>query len=158
MSMLAVVRIRGDVHVEHDKKDTFGYLRLHRVNHCVLIPDTINYKGMVNKVKDYVAWGPVSVETVEAMLSKRGHVNRNTKLSEKSIEDATKGKFKNAKDLAKAVFDGKANLNDLGINPVFRLKPPSKGYGRKGIKAPYSLGGFLGNNGEEVNSLIKRMV
>ena len=158
MSMLAVVRIRGEVHVERDKKDTFEYLRLHRVNHCVIVPDTVNYKGMITKVKDYVAWGPVSVELMEKMISKRGHVNRNTKLDSKSIEEATKGKFKNAKDLAQAVFDGKAKLNDLGLNPVFRLKPPTKGYGRKGIKAPYSLGGVLGNNGEEVNSLLKRMV
>lgn len=40
----------------------------------------------------------------------------------------------------------------------FRLNPPKKGFGRKGIKASYSVGGTLGYRGEKINELIKRMV
>lgn len=40
----------------------------------------------------------------------------------------------------------------------FRLNPPKKGFGRKGIKKPFSVGGALGNRGEKINDLIKRMV
>ena len=41
---------------------------------------------------------------------------------------------------------------------VFHLKPPLKGFERKGIKKPYSIGGALGYRGESINDLIKRMV
>ncbi len=39
-----------------------------------------------------------------------------------------------------------------------RLCPPRKGYGRKGIKMPYSLGGATGDRKEKINELITRMV
>ena len=40
----------------------------------------------------------------------------------------------------------------------FRLQPPKKGYGRKGVKQPFSVGGALGDRGEKINDLIERMV
>lgn len=40
----------------------------------------------------------------------------------------------------------------------FRLHPPRKGYGRKGIKTPFVVGGSLGNRKEKINDLIKRMI
>jgi len=44
------------------------------------------------------------------------------------------------------------------MKPYFRLNPPRKGFGRKGIKAPFTIGGALGNRKEKINDLIKRMV
>jgi len=38
------------------------------------------------------------------------------------------------------------------------LKPPRKGYGRKGIKVPFKVGGGLGYRGKKINDLIKRML
>lgn len=40
----------------------------------------------------------------------------------------------------------------------FRLSPPRKGFGRKGIKTPFTMGGALGYRGKEINDLIKRMI
>lgn len=40
----------------------------------------------------------------------------------------------------------------------FRLNSPKKGYGRKGIKVPFKLGGALGDRGNAINDLIKRML
>ena len=40
----------------------------------------------------------------------------------------------------------------------FRLNPPQKGYGRKGVKMPFSSGGALGYRGDKINDLIRRMV
>ncbi len=40
----------------------------------------------------------------------------------------------------------------------FRLQPPRKGFGRKGTKKPFSVGGALGYRGEKINELIKRMI
>lgn len=42
--------------------------------------------------------------------------------------------------------------------PFFRLSPPRKGFGRKGIKAPFKRAGALGDRGEKMNDLIKRML
>jgi large subunit ribosomal protein L30 len=40
----------------------------------------------------------------------------------------------------------------------YRLNSPLKGYGRKGVKVPFSKGGALGNRKEKINDLIKRMI
>jgi len=41
---------------------------------------------------------------------------------------------------------------------VYRLSPPRKGYGRKGIKRSYEESGALGNRLEEINELLRRMI
>ena len=40
----------------------------------------------------------------------------------------------------------------------FRLNSPRKGFGRKGIKKPFSTGGALGDRKDKINDLIKRML
>ena len=40
----------------------------------------------------------------------------------------------------------------------FSLHPPLKGFGRKGTKKSFKVGGALGYRGEKINDLIKRMV
>lgn len=40
----------------------------------------------------------------------------------------------------------------------FRLNPPRKGFGRKGIKTPFSIGGALGDRKDLINDLVKRMI
>lgn len=42
--------------------------------------------------------------------------------------------------------------------PFFRLQPPRKGFGRKGIKFPFKDSGALGYRGNAMNDLIKRML
>ncbi|MBW2970224.1 uL30 family ribosomal protein [Candidatus Woesearchaeota archaeon] len=41
---------------------------------------------------------------------------------------------------------------------IIRLNPPRKGYGRKGVKIPFKLGGAYGNRAEKINDLIMRML
>jgi len=41
---------------------------------------------------------------------------------------------------------------------IFTLNPPRKGYGRKGVKMPFSLGGAYGNRKEKINDLLTRMI
>lgn len=40
----------------------------------------------------------------------------------------------------------------------YNLNSPRKGYGRKGIKKEFTSGGGLGNRGDAINDLIKRMI
>ena len=41
---------------------------------------------------------------------------------------------------------------------AFHLNPPRKGFGRKGVKVPFSKGGALGYRGDKINDLIERML
>ena len=40
----------------------------------------------------------------------------------------------------------------------YSLQPPRKGFGRKGVKIPFSKSGALGDRGEKINDLLSRMV
>ncbi len=58
------------------------------------------------------------------------------------------------------------NVNDDTIkllekrkdNNCYRLNPPRKGFGRKGIKVAFSKSGALGDRKEKINDLLVRMV
>ena len=72
--MYAVIQVRGVVNTRQDIKDTLKMLRLHHINHCVLIADTPENLGMIRKVKDYVAYGEVDAPTIDTLLRTRGRV------------------------------------------------------------------------------------
>lgn len=67
---LAVIRVRGQIHVRHDMKCTLTMLKLYRPNYCVILDATDSNVGMVKKAKDYITWGEVSAETLD-MLKKK---------------------------------------------------------------------------------------
>ena len=47
--------------------------------------------------------------------------------------------YKSLEELAQALLEEKAQLEELGLKPVFRLHPPRKGY--KDIKRPLTRAG-----------------
>lgn len=49
-------------------------------------------------------------------------------------------------------------LEQRSKKPFIRLNSPRKGYGRKGIKKTFAMGGALGDRKEAINDLIKRML
>ena len=152
----AVIRVRGTLNIKPDIKYTMELLRLHRTNHCVVIPDTVEYTGMIKKVKDYVTWGEVSDEVLAELISKRGKLSGDAPVTDKYVKENSD--YKNVKEFAKAVSTGDVNYNSLkDVKPVFRLSPPNKG-GYEGIKRSFQVGGALGNRGEKINDLIKRMI
>lgn len=139
---IAVVRIRGSVNLDPGVKKTLDLLRLYRKNYCVILPNTQVNVGMVKKVKDYVTWGDVTDETFNELVQKRGE-------EFKGPESDKKQKVK-SNDFVE--IDGKK------LKKFFRLSPPVKGFGRKGIKRSFKEGGALGNRQEQINDLIKRMM
>ncbi|MBI4439095.1 uL30 family ribosomal protein [Candidatus Woesearchaeota archaeon] len=62
MGKLAVIRVKGQVGLESGIKDTLSMLGLYRKNYCIVRDDTPSLRGMVRKVKDYVAWGELDAE------------------------------------------------------------------------------------------------
>lgn len=152
--MYAVVQVRGTVNTRKEIKDTLKMLRLHHVNHCVIVPDTPAYQGMIRKVKDYVAYGEIDSDTLTTVLETRGRLSGNDKLSEEYVKENSQ--YGSIREFADAVAENKAMITDLpGLKPVLRLHPPRKGY--RTIKRTYQQGGALGNYGDDINSLIYRM-
>ena len=84
--MYAVVQVRGVVKTRRDIKDTLKMLRLHHINHCVLVPDTPENLGMIRKVKDYVAYGEADAATIETLLLTRGRVIGDAPLTDEYIK------------------------------------------------------------------------
>jgi large subunit ribosomal protein L30 len=154
---LVVLRVRGRTHVVSGIADTMRMLSLTRKNTCVIVPDRKEMLNMVKVVKDYITWGEVDEKTVELLLKERGRIAGDKKLTDTYVKENSK--FKDIKSLAAAVVKGEAALKDVkGLKSFFRLNPPRKGFEREGIKAPYTLGGALGNRGEKIKDLIGRMV
>ena len=152
--MYAVVRLRGQVNVRYTIEDTMKMLRLHKVNHCVFVPEDPHYKGMVQKVKDYVAYGKIDAATLAEVLENRGRLEGDTRLTEEYIRENTD--YDSIQAFAEAVVEGKASLKDVPkLKPVFRLHPPRKGHA--GIKRTVQQGGVLGNHEENINVLLHKM-
>ena len=129
-------------------------LRLHKVNHCVFVPEDPHFKGMVQKVKDYVAYGKVDAKTLAEVLENRGRLEGDTRLTEEYIRENTA--YDSIQAFSEAVIEGKASLKDVPkLKPVFRLHPPRKGHA--GIKRTVQQGGVLGNHAEDINVLLHKM-
>ncbi|MBT4539659.1 50S ribosomal protein L30 [Candidatus Woesearchaeota archaeon] len=141
MTKVAVVLVRGRVGLQYKVKDTLDLLRLRRKNFCVVLESNSVNLGMINKVKDFVTWGEITDETFKQLVSAKAEEwqgrtqDRKKKYSYKTLE-----------------VEGKH------YKPYFRLNPPRKGFGRKGIKMGFKAGGALGNRGEKMNDLIERMI
>ena len=69
---IAVVRIRGEVGVKKQVKDTLHMLRLHKKHYCVVLDNKPEILGMINKIKDLVAYGEIDDDVIKLLADKRG--------------------------------------------------------------------------------------
>lgn len=140
--MIAIIRIRGEVGLKKQIKETLERLRLKRKYSCIVITPTKIQEGMIKRVKDFVAFGEIKKETFIQLIEKRAQLfGKKEKIDAKKIvEELEKGK----------------TYSELKLKPFFRLHPP-----RKGIESKKHFGvdkGVLGNNKEKINDLIERML
>jgi large subunit ribosomal protein L30 len=152
--MYAIIRIRGTIGLRKNVEDTLKMLRLTDSNNCTIVPETPDYKGMLQKCKDDLTWGEIDKETLVAMLKKRIRLKGNKRVDEKILKDITK--FDTFESFVDALLEGKVKLKDFEeLQPIFRLTPPSKGF--KSVKEAYPKGD-LGYRGKEINELLERMI
>jgi large subunit ribosomal protein L30 len=151
---LLVIRIRGTINVSKREEDTLRMLRVERNNYATIIDDRPDYTGMLQKAKDWITWGEPSVETVKAILEKRGRAPGDRAITDDYIRELG---FDGLDDLAEKLVNCEISINQIeGIKPFFRLHPPKKGF-KKSVKRPYRNKGELGYRGEEINELAMRM-
>lgn len=151
--MFLVIRVRGTTGVKKNIADTLKMLRLHRINHAVLVEDTPSYKGMLQKAKDYITWGEVDNETLTEIISRRGELIGGERITEEYINENTE--YSSIEELSEALINSKINAIDLNMKPVFRLHPPRKGY--ESIRLSINEGGSLGYRGENIKDLAGKM-
>jgi len=145
---IAIIRLRGRVNVNKKIEDTMQMLKLKSPYNCVIVQETPQYKGMIQKIKDYVTFGTITKETFEKMLFKWGRTEGDKKVTPEYLKE------KNT--TPEELFTGKKKFKEVGIKQPFRLHPPTKGL--KSIKKPFSMKGDLGNRGDKINELLERMI
>jgi len=152
---LVAVRIRGMSDISQEIKDTLSMLRLTRNCHATLLDDRPAYNGMLRKSKDCLTWGEVSQENIELLLKKRGRLVGDKKLTDDYAKDLG---YNSLDALAEAIFKVDVDFSSIPeVKPVFRLRPPKKGFKGK-VKRSFAAGGELGYRGDAINDLLKRMV
>ena len=152
---LVAVRIRGLSDISQETKDTLMMLRLTRNCHATLLDNRPAYKGMLRKSQHCLTWGEVSQESIALLLKKRGRLVGDKKLTDEYAKELD---YKSLDALAEAIFKVDIEFSSLPeVKPVFRLRPPKKGYKGK-VKKSYAAGGESGYRGDAINDLLKRMV
>jgi large subunit ribosomal protein L30 len=151
---LAAVKVRGTISAQREARETLDLLLLTKTNRCVLVQNSPSMLGMLKRVQSYVTWGEISKETLTDLLTKRGRLLGDKKLT----DDFTKKVgCESIINLAAAIAECKLDYGKLpGVQSVFKLHPPKKGF--KGTtKKNFRAGGEAGYRGEAINDLIKRM-
>jgi len=141
---IAVIRIRGIRNINPRTKRTMELLMINKPNHCVIVDDSVQTKGMLQRAKDYICYGEIKEETLVAMITKRGTSGS------KRVRDISEKK--EIEEMAKKIFDGDSVRKY--INPVFRLRPRKGGY--KNIKKSYPEG-ELGKR-PDMDLVIRKMI
>ncbi len=156
MTLLLIVRLRGRSGTSPNVRTALELLRLTRKFHAVIYPESESIRGMLEVVKDWVAWGEVSPEVLKEVIMCRGRL-----VGDKPItQDDLKKLFNmlSFDELVDALISGKVLWHKvLGVKPVFRLRPPKGGF-KNSIKRPYKSQGELGYRGSDINELVRRMI
>jgi large subunit ribosomal protein L30 len=151
---LVAVKVRGTISAQREARATLDMLHLNATNRAVLVDNRPATLGMLMRVQSYVTWGEISKETLVTLLTKRGRLAGDKKLTD---EYAQKIGYKSISDFADAIVGCKVEYWKLeGVQHVFKLHPPTKGFKGK-VKKSYRAGGEAGYRGETINELIKRM-
>ncbi|MEM0333465.1 MAG: 50S ribosomal protein L30 [Candidatus Aenigmatarchaeota archaeon] len=156
LKRIAIIRIKGVTKTSREIKDTLYLLRLRRTNVAVVTKNSESIVGMIKKVEPWIAWGEINKETFKNLLLKRGRLIGNKRFSEEYLKETLNISLNEFID---KYFNFEMELEDIpGLKPFFRLKPPSGGYPRKGIKVSYKDGGAYGYWGENINNLLMSMI
>lgn len=136
--MIVVIRISGMVEMPGDAQEALFRMRLRRKYSAVLLNEDPNTLSLLQKVRNFVAYGPITPKLLEELIAKRAQ--------------PLPGKKIDAKKIAPEI--GKKDYESLGLKPFFRLHPP-----RGGIKSKIHYPkGVLGDNKEDINELLGRML
>ncbi len=133
--MIVVIRISGMVEVRREAQETLYRLKLRRKYACVVLEEKKEILGMIEKVRNFAAYGKLNQEDFKELVEKRGQpLDKKKKI---------------------VAFEfGRGSFEEHNLKPFFRLHPPRGGIDSK-IHYPK---GVLGNHGDKINILLRRML
>ena len=148
-----VVRMRGTVNIPYWANTTLESLNLVKRFRATIVPESDEYSGMLNRIRQLVAWCHVDNETVKDLLDKKGRKTASQPLKKTDLPKEYDSLDKLASDIANdAVVFSRLN----GIKPWFALNPPRGGF-KKSIKKQVPQNGMLGEN-KLLIDLVKKMM
>ena len=148
-----VVRMRGTVNVPYWANTTLQSLNLVKKFRATIVPESDEYSGMLDRIRQLVAWCRVDNETVKDLLDKKGRKTASQPLKKTDLPKEFDSLDKLASDIANdAVIFSRLN----GIKPWFALNPPRGGF-KKSIKKQVPQNGMLGEN-KLLIDLVKKMM
>jgi large subunit ribosomal protein L30 len=78
--MIAIIRIKGKVGLDKDINNTFNRLRLRRKYSCVVLKGSEEEIGMIEKLKDFIAYGEIKEDVYKELVKHRGKKQKDGKL------------------------------------------------------------------------------
>lgn len=155
------VRIRTHLGAPPDVISALKYLRLHSINSGTFVVNNKATRTNLHKVKSYVAYGTLSVETIRTLLYTRAFCRYNgqrTNITPEVLFAKFGGEINTIEEIVEALFLGRSNGS--AINKWlwhFRLSCPRKGFGGRKIK-DFAEGGSAGDHGRYLDKLVARML
>ncbi|KAF7682812.1 60S ribosomal protein L7 [Astathelohania contejeani] len=156
-----VVRIRGVNNVPPKERKIMELFRLNKQYSAVFVRNNKSIKQMLQKVRNYVAWGTIDIHLLRELIYKRGSCKINGKhanITSEVIEDAFDGELRCMEELVYHIYYGTPFFKAVNrfLWP-FALQCPRGGF--KGRKAKdFVMGGSTGNHYELIGELVKRMI
>ncbi len=138
--MIIVIRISGLVEMPTYAQETLFRMRLRKKYSAVLLKESQETTTLLQNIRNFVAYGKIEPKALEELIAKRAKPidNKITKIDAKRVAEIIE----------------KDGIEKAGIKPFFRLHPPRKGIDSK----THYPKGVLGDNKEDINELVRRML
>lgn len=101
--------------------------------------------------------GPIRVEGQTEFALKLLGLNTPNRSTLRENSPALRGTLQRVRPYVTWGTANEETIKLFGNNKTLPLCPPRGGYGRKGVKLPFSSSGAYGDRKEKINDLIKRM-
>ncbi|KAI5152583.1 large subunit ribosomal protein L7e [Enteropsectra breve] len=157
-----VMQIRSQNKMPPKPRKVLELLRLKSINSAVIVRNNLSIKNMLQKAKDYIAYGTISYDLLREMVYLRGHGkigSSKVKLTNENIETAFDGKYRCVEELLDVIYNGKEDIKQvLNFLYPFSLNCPKGGFKGEKKSMPFLQGGSTGNHMELIGDLLKRML
>lgn len=156
------VRIRSSNKAAPDVMSALDCLRLRNVNTGTFVINNNSSKSLLQKVRAYVAFGTLSLETIRELVYTRAfgkYDGKKVNITTELLAEKFGGAVETVEDIVEALFLGNrpdASAINKWLMP-FTLSCPRKGFGGRKIK-DFAEGGATGDRGKYLDELIRRMI
>ncbi|KAG0436358.1 60S ribosomal protein L7 [Dictyocoela muelleri] len=157
----AIILIRSKNRMPAKLKTICKLLRLEKINTCVLAKNNKATRQMLQRLRNYIAYGYLNINTLRTLFYKRALCRINSQplnITNEVIEDYFNGELRCMEDLIYNIYTGSPLFKKINSFLLpFKLSCPVKGF--KGKKSrDLTEGGSAGNHFDQLYLLLERMI